>query len=69
MNYCAGRKLCPHVKNPFHDCYCFDLNSRTINSAINYCSSNFQACERYKKEMIDSSSYKDKSAGKEARKE
>jgi len=40
-------KLCPLVKDPLIECYCFDLNSRTINPAINYCGNNYESCTIY----------------------
>ena len=39
---------CPFVKSPFPDCYCFNLTSRNIDSAISFCGSNFRECEIYK---------------------
>ena len=47
MKYQLNNKICPFVKNPFSDCYCFNLNSRNINPAIHYCSNNFEKCEIY----------------------
>jgi len=41
-------KLCPLVKDPLSECYCFDLNSKTINPAINYCGNNYESCAIYK---------------------
>ena len=66
MDNYPGTNMCPHVKNPFNDCYCFDLTSRTINPAINYCSGNYLACKRYKKELIDRSSFEKEYGSNEA---
>ncbi len=49
MNSHINSKLCPFVKKPFTDCYCFNLTSRDINSAIHYCSSDFKSCDIYKR--------------------
>jgi hypothetical protein len=50
MAFQVKNKLCPFVKNPLHDCYCFDLNSRNINPAIHYCSNYYESCDIFKKE-------------------
>ncbi len=43
-----NNKLCPFVKNPYTYCYCFNMTSKDINSAIHYCGNNFERCEIYK---------------------
>jgi len=43
--------MCPFVKNPLRECYCFNLTSKTINSAIEYCGYNYQRCAIFKKVM------------------
>lgn len=45
----AVQNVCPFVRNPFRECYCFDLSSRTINAAITYCGNNFRNCIFFKK--------------------
>lgn len=45
----AVQNVCPYVKNPFRECYCFDLSSKTIDSAITYCGNNFRSCGFFKK--------------------
>ena len=50
MSSHINNRLCPFVKEPLTDCYCFNLTSRDINSAIQYCSSDFRACDIYKRE-------------------
>lgn len=40
---------CPLVRNPLVECYCFNLTSKTINSAIEYCGYNYQKCEIFKR--------------------
>lgn len=50
-------KLCPLVKNPLNECYCFDLNSKNINSAIRYCSEYYESCEIFKKQLVQGKSY------------
>lgn len=44
--------ICPIVKNPFTDCYCFNLNSRNINPTIKYCGNDFESCEIYKNSFM-----------------
>ncbi len=46
-------KLCPLVKNPLVECYCFDLNSKTITPAIKYCGNNYASCDIYISEASD----------------
>jgi len=43
--------ICQFVQNPFPDCYCFNLTSQHIKSAIHYCGNHFTACEIYKKNV------------------
>lgn len=47
MFFQIKNKLCPLVKDPFSECYCFDLNSKTINPAIKYCGNNYESCSIY----------------------
>lgn len=42
-------EICQFVQHPFSECYCFNLTSQYINSAIYYCGKHFAACEIYKK--------------------
>ena len=56
-------KLCPLVKNPLSDCYCFDLTSKNINPAIHYCGENYTACRIFKNEIANGSHYKKKTLG------
>jgi len=48
MNDKAYNRACPFVKKPFPDCYCFNLTSRNIDTAIVYCGNKFKECEIYK---------------------
>lgn len=59
MNYQLNNKICPFVKNPFSDCYCFNLNSRNINPAIHYCSNNFEKCEIYQENLSNTGNLRD----------
>lgn len=47
--------VCPIVKNPFADCYCFNLNSRNISPTIKFCGNNFKDCEIYKDNFVTQS--------------
>ena len=40
-------KFCPVLRNPEPDCYCFNLNSQGIASALKYCQGNYLACDIY----------------------
>lgn len=57
MSYEIKKKLCPLVKKPLSECYCFELNSKNINSAIRYCSECYESCEIYKKQLAQGKSY------------
>jgi hypothetical protein len=35
--------------NPEPDCYCANLNSQTIASALKYCQDNYLACDIYQR--------------------
>jgi hypothetical protein len=48
MNYKTNISACPFVKNPFPDCYCFNMTSRNIDTAIVYCGNKFKECAIYK---------------------
>lgn len=50
MAHQVKRKLCPFVKQPLHNCYCYNLNSKSINPAIYYCGNHYRACEIFIKE-------------------
>jgi hypothetical protein len=40
----AGEGLCPLVRDPLSDCYCYDMNSQKIQYAIYYCSDKYEQC-------------------------
>lgn len=42
-------KLCPYIKNPYEDCYCFKMTSQKIRQALYYCQNNYKECETYKR--------------------
>jgi len=42
-------KFCPLLGNPEPDCYCFNLNSLAIASALKYCQGNYLACNIYQR--------------------
>jgi len=44
-------EICQFVQHPFTECYCFNLTSQHINSAIYYCGDHYTACEIYKKHI------------------
>ena len=52
MNHSVNNKACPFVKNPFPACYCFNMTSKTIDTAIIYCGSRFKECEIYKNNSL-----------------
>lgn len=49
---------CPLIGNPHEDCYCYELNSRTIERTLYYCNENFIECRIYKKKLNESLSSK-----------
>ena len=43
-----NKKLCPHLQEPFDDCYCVKMSSQDIERAVYLCSKNFEMCDIYK---------------------
>jgi len=44
----TNKRLCPHLKEPFDECYCVKMSSQDIERAVYLCSKNFQMCDIYK---------------------
>ena len=40
---------CPHVKDPFPNCYCTRLSSANVAKMVKYCGGKYKECEIYKK--------------------
>lgn len=59
MSVITKNEICPFVQNPFDDCYCYNLTSRYIKSAIYYCGNHYKTCGIYKK----NTSRRDRHAG------
>ncbi len=38
---------CPFVNKPFDNCYCANLTSNTIESALYFCGKHYKQCEFY----------------------
>ncbi|RJQ54042.1 MAG: hypothetical protein C4526_05460 [Nitrospiraceae bacterium] len=53
MSVLMKNEICPFVQEPFNDCYCYNLTSRYISSAIYYCANHYTMCEVYKSNMPD----------------
>lgn len=51
MHVLIKNPICPHVQDPFEDCYCFNLTSRYVKSAIHYCGNHFTSCDIYKRNL------------------
>ncbi len=47
MSCLLSNEKCPFIHKPFGDCYCANLTSRNIESAIYFCSKYFKQCEIY----------------------
>ncbi|MBW2011386.1 MAG: hypothetical protein JRI32_07030 [Deltaproteobacteria bacterium] len=48
QNQKKSNHMCPFVKNPYEDCYCYNMNTQEkIKGAIYYCGENFEECEIY----------------------
>ena len=45
----SGEGLCPLVRDPLSDCYCYDMNSQKISAAIYYCGGKYEQCEIYRR--------------------
>ncbi len=43
----SSNEKCPYIRKPFTDCYCANLTSRNIESAIYYCNKYFNQCDIY----------------------
>ncbi|MBE9503903.1 MAG: hypothetical protein IME96_06990 [Proteobacteria bacterium] len=41
---------CPHVKDPFANCYCTSLRSTNVAKMIYFCGGKYEECEIYNKE-------------------
>jgi hypothetical protein len=39
--------ICPFVNHPFNGCYCVDMNSGNVISALELCNNNFTNCKYY----------------------
>jgi hypothetical protein len=48
-DWTARKSLCPMVRDPVKDCYCYDMNSQKIPAAIYYCSDKFEECVIYQR--------------------
>jgi hypothetical protein len=48
----TSKKICPLVKDPSDECYCFKLGSQDIEKAVYYCNKNFETCDIYKIKFI-----------------
>lgn len=49
MPVLTKNEVCPFVHEPFDKCYCFNLTSRYIKSAIYYCGNHYTSCEIFRK--------------------
>jgi len=45
---------CPHVKQPFSDCYCRNLTNATIPLVIYFCRERYVECPIYRSKHDDS---------------
>ncbi len=43
------KNMCPFIKNPDDECYCYRMDSQNIELTVYYCSGNFRECKIYKK--------------------
>jgi hypothetical protein len=44
-----NKRLCPHLQEPFDECYCAKMSSQDIERAVYLCSMHFEVCDIYKK--------------------
>ncbi len=47
-NFCI-RKKCPHIKEPFEECYCHHMSSQSVEKAVRFCGGNFEECDIYQR--------------------
>ena len=45
----SDKRLCPLVRDPLRECYCYDMTSQKIPAAIYYCSGKFEDCVIYQR--------------------
>lgn len=45
----TSSRLCPLVKRPRKECFCCNINSNNVESAILFCMGDFSQCEIYRK--------------------
>ncbi len=42
------KRLCPHLQDPYDECYCVKMSSQDIERAVYLCSKNYEICDIYK---------------------
>ncbi|MHC1728365.1 MAG: hypothetical protein AB9866_20580 [Syntrophobacteraceae bacterium] len=45
------KNYCPHVKDPFEECYISEMDSQDIEKAIAFCAGSYEKCEIYIKNL------------------
>ena len=45
-------KFCPVLRDPEPDCYCLNMDSQNIASALKYCQGNYLACDIYQRVIV-----------------
>ena len=40
----SSKIMCPLVRDPQRECYCYDMTSQKIPAALYYCSGKFEEC-------------------------
>jgi hypothetical protein len=53
-----NRQICPHLGNPFVDCYCIKQSSQYIERIIYFCGNNYESCGIYTQANNNKSSNK-----------
>lgn len=46
----TNKRLCPHLQEPFDECYCVKMSSQDIERAVYLCSMHYEICDIYKHE-------------------
>jgi hypothetical protein len=49
MKAAMGRRLCPFVKKPMKECFCYHLTSRNIEAAVHICGERYTDCAIFRK--------------------
>ncbi|MDD2853579.1 MAG: hypothetical protein PHY09_16965 [Desulfuromonadaceae bacterium] len=44
--------LCPKIRQPHRDCYCYNITSQKILNVLRFCGSNYEKCKMYQSNNV-----------------